>query len=206
MSQRAEPTVDELLDQAEQDRLEQKRLQEEHELLYGDLDEENANPTPQEGSVDLDEDMDVILEENPTTSSASGCVGLNLDGFGSGFINGLQRFLDGLRPFATRRNDSLKEKVFSANSRVKMTEQSRKASTPLFEELLDAILLDRGIRFRRVEYKPRTFTTTKELFCPCEMVHAAVLTCPHYADRHHELCQEAVVLEDKKAYEKKHVS
>jgi hypothetical protein len=203
MSGTSSPSVDELLDRAEQDRL----REETHRLLYGDLDEQPeasdnlSNPNTHEGDMELDESLldDGGHSEQPHQT-------LSVEGFGDNFLQGLQKFLDVLRPYAGTCNPDFREKVYSAVARTKVTEEARKVSAPLYEELLDAMFADRKIRFKKAEPKPLAFTASMGLFCPCEMIHAAVLQCPHFADRHTDLCQQAILQEERRVYDKRFVT
>ena len=167
------------------------------QLLYGDLGKQpESSHGSQAGAMDLDEGL---LEENQPEEAA---VTIPLDGFGDNFSLALQKFLGALRPFASTPDSSQRSIIYSAGTRTRVTEEVRKASAPLFEELLDALMADKKIFFKKAENKPITFATSMGLFCPCEMVHAAITQCPHFADRHAMMCQQVVDQAERRIYER----
>ena len=127
-------------------------------------------------------------------------------GFGSAFMDVLHRLLEVLEPFAAIKDPSVGEKVFSNAARIRMTDQTKKATAALWDELHEAIYLDKRIKFRKADPKPAIFTYTKGFSCTCEMIHAAVVNCPHHTDAHIELCREATRNEEKEVYDKRMVS
>jgi hypothetical protein len=173
--------------------------EETHQLLYGDLDDPPTDGVSQEDSISQtapEAEMDVdaaLLDDYPGEPS----VVVSLDGFGENFALTLHRFLAALKPHTKSIMPNQRELVYSSSARIRVTEEIRKDSAPIYEELLDALLLDRRIKFRRSEPNPSSFTNTMGLFCPCEMVHAAISMCPHYADRHVDLCQQVCVREER---------
>jgi hypothetical protein len=178
------PSVDELLDQHEQERLHAEASQ----LLYGDLEgqQEGGDSTGQLSPRAMDLDESLLDEDTPAHPA------LSVEGFGEHFLAGLQKFLAALKPFVGDVGGDYREMTYSAAARMRMTEDARKASAPLYEGLLDALMADRKIQFRKVEPKLLSCVATKGFFCPCELTHAAILQCSHYADKHSELCSEVV--------------
>jgi hypothetical protein len=174
--------------------------EETRQLLYGDLDDlptdgvSNDDSTTQatrEGEMDVDDVT--LLEDCPEEPS----VMVSLDGFGENFALALHEFLAVLKPHTKSISSGQRDLVYSASARTRVTEEIRKVSAPLYEKMLDGLFLDRRIKFRRTEPTPSTYTNNMNLFCPCEMVHAAISMCPHFADRHVDLCQQIVVREER---------
>jgi hypothetical protein len=201
MSIGSEESVSDMLD-----RVEQQRRQEEVDLLYGDLDPAPEVPqTESEDAIDvrmLDEDEEEEEARHVSQPSTNSSSSLDLTGFGEHFKATLQRFVNEMRPLAGLKDPNAKEKTFSHLAKVKMIDDVKKVSQPIFEELHVALFKDKKIFFKEQEVKTLSFTFSAGHQCPCEMVHMAVLQCPHYANGHVGFCKAATEKEEMRVYQK----
>lgn len=215
MASRKSPSLDEMIDKAEKER---QMEEEANRLLYGDDEEPPVDNVQLESEhsaseIPLGEPTDIEMHEEDEAElvrseleTAMPAAFIRPDysarGFGPAFFDVLDKLLVTLEPFAAMKDVNAREKVFSHAAKVKMTGETKKVSAHLWEELHEAIFLDRKIRFTPPKPKPLVFNFEKGLNCTCEMVHAVIANCPHQCDAHIDLCKAAVEKEEKKIYAK----
>jgi GNAT superfamily N-acetyltransferase len=220
-SSKPSPTLDEMLDMAERER---QLEAEANRLLYEDDEREEASTVDvqlqsehsasdalleEPTDVDMNEDDEAELVRDELQAAMPAAFvrpDFSARGFGPVFLDVLDKLLTTLEPFAAMKDVNAREKIFSHAAKVKMTGETKKVSAHLWNELHEAIFLDRKIRFTPPKPKPLVFNFEKGFNCTCEMVHAAVTNCPHQCEAHLDLCKAAVEKEEKKIYAKTMIS
>jgi hypothetical protein len=153
--------------------------------------------------------MDMDEEEEDLNLAASGDSLINLlqaGSFGPQFKAVLERMLIALEPHAAMGDPNAKEKVFSYKARVKMTGETKRLVANAYDDLHEALFLDRKISFKKPVESTETIKVESEMPCTCGMLVQVVQKCPHFNDQHGKILKEAASFEDKRIYDKTMVS
>jgi hypothetical protein len=146
---------------------------------------------PDEDMKEEDEEEEIrkVMEPAPTADSPRPTV--ETLKYGPTFLDVLDRFLIALEPYAVMKENYSEMKTFSDSARIRMINETKNKVRDLYDELHEALFLDRKIRFKKPEFTPSvTLFGSREFNCPCPLVHLAVVNCPHYDKKHEGFCQK----------------
>jgi hypothetical protein len=118
------------------------------------------------------------------------------DRFGPQFKATLAKILNELIPHAKLSDPGVKPKVYSHKAYVKMTGETKAKVAGLYNELHEALFLDRKISFKKPIQNPESITIPDGSPCTCSVLVQCVQKCPHFSAEHTELLKKAVLSEE----------